>query len=282
MSASFWNPTGQWFQAQAVQIRRRKLSVLNHLLLNEAGGSSYLLQLTIEELNRLLSANAQLKRKLQYTQSGLESIQKFLGGVSQPASNDHAAANHVPVAANSVTATPNATQPAVPKTETPVVRRNRGETIQKLNQIIDALVSWNTSQEDSDTQLRISIPTMKGLASAMGADYQPAIQEVLKERNAELEEHHSRLLIGTRHNATVGRKDEVLRAISREYLGLENWAEVKYQAWRQYHSIDYQTTKSATLRSEKSVNTTKSVGRCRKISATKSAERDRKLKTLNI
>lgn len=77
-------------------------------------------------------------------------------------------------------------------------------------------------------QLRISIPTIKGLASAMGANYQPAIQEVLKERSEELEEHHSRLMIGTRHNAGVSKKDEVLRAISRDYLGLENWSEVRY------------------------------------------------------
>lgn len=62
----------------------------------------------------------------------------------------------------------------------------------------------------------------------MGANYQPAPQEVLKEREEELEEHHSRLMIGTRHNAGVSKKDEVLRAISRDYLGLENWSEVRY------------------------------------------------------
>jgi len=57
----------------------------------------------------------------------------------------------------------------------------------------------------------------------MGANYQPAIQEILKERAGELEEHHSRLLIGTRHNASVNRKNDVLQAIVRDYLELENW-----------------------------------------------------------
>jgi predicted DNA binding CopG/RHH family protein len=114
------------------------------------------------------------------------------------------------------------------KTEAPT-RRNRGETDEKLNQIIDALIAWNTSQESSDSQMRISIPTIKGLASAMGANYQKAIQDVLKERGDELEEHHSRLLIGTRHNAGVIKKNEVLQAIACDYLGLENWEEVKYQ-----------------------------------------------------
>jgi hypothetical protein len=129
---------------------------------------------------------------------------------------------------DSHTALRTSTQPRAPKPETQT-RRNRGETEEKLNQIIDTLISWNTSQDDSETQLRISIPTIKGLASAMGANYQRAIQAVLKERADELDEHHSRLMIGTRHNAGVSKKDMVLQAIAQQYLGLENWNEVKYQ-----------------------------------------------------
>jgi hypothetical protein len=108
------------------------------------------------------------------------------------------------------------------------VRRNRTETTDKINQIIDALMAWNTSQDDTDTQLRISIPTIKGLASAISANYQKVIQEVMEARKSELDEHHSRLLIGSRHNASVHRKDELLQAIAREYLGLEHWQAVKY------------------------------------------------------
>jgi polyhydroxyalkanoate synthesis regulator phasin len=190
-------------------------------------------QTTTEELNRLRGENTQLKRELQETRSRLGGIQKFLGESSQSASPNNATVAHTSAASNTVAATPvpppTPTQPTAPKPETPVVRRNRAETTEKLNQIIDALVSWNTSQEASDTQLRISIPTIKGLASALGANYQPAIQELLKERAGELEEHHSRLLIGTRHNAGVIKKDEVLQAIARKYLGLENWQDVKYQ-----------------------------------------------------
>lgn len=62
----------------------------------------------------------------------------------------------------------------------------------------------------------------------MGANYQPAIQQVLKDREAELEELHRRLMLGSRHNASVKGKDEILKAIARDYLGLENWQEVKY------------------------------------------------------
>jgi len=191
-------------------------------------------QTTTEELNRLRGENAQLKRELQNTQSRLEGIQKFLGNGSAPTTTNHSQLQQpttgLPVenyTAPSATSAPS--QPKEAKAESSTVRRNRGETDEKLNQVIDAIIAWNTSQESSDSQLRISIPTIKGLASALGANYQKAIQDILKERNTELEEHHSRLLIGMRHNAGVIKKDEILQAIARDYLGLENWGEVKYQ-----------------------------------------------------
>jgi predicted DNA binding CopG/RHH family protein len=190
-----------------------------------------------DELEQLRNENAQLKHELQQTRSQLQGIQKLLGieanGIAVPAIST-STPTHTPVAqiaANDHTAsTPAVTvaQQKEPKAEA-VTRRNRGETIDKISQIVDALLSWNTSQEDSAMQLRISIPTIKGLASAMGANYQHAIQEVLKERAEELEEHHGRLMIGTRHNAGVGKKDEVLKEIAQNYLGLDNWQQVKYQ-----------------------------------------------------
>jgi Telomere resolvase len=194
-------------------------------------------QTTTEALNRLRIENTQLQRELQNTQSRLEGIQKFLGNGSTPAASTLTTTTHsqlqqptTPVetfTAPIATSAPSRTKES--QAETSTVRRNRGETDEKLNQIIDAIIAWNTSQESSDSQMRISIPTIKGLASAMGANYQKAIQDILKERGNELDEHHSRLLIGTRHNAGVIRKDEVLQAIARDYLGLENWQEVKYQ-----------------------------------------------------
>ncbi|MBD3886384.1 hypothetical protein IFO70_32370 [Phormidium tenue FACHB-886] len=90
-------------------------------------------------------------------------------------------------------------------------------------------MSWNTSQDHSDTQLRISIPIIKALATPLGASYQSAIQQVLKERETELEEHHNRLMIGSRHNAGVRGKEEILKSIARDYLGVENWNDVKFQ-----------------------------------------------------
>lgn len=192
----------------------------------------------IEELDRLRNENTQLKQELHQTRSQLHGIQELLGvgangatALVSPSNSTPATVTHTAAAqtgSDNHTAPTTSTPPREPKLEAQT-RRNRGETEEKLNQIIDALMSWNTSQEDSETQLRISIPTIKGLASAMGANYQRAIQDVLKERAEELDEHHSRLMIGTRHNAGVSKKDEVLKAIARDYLGLENWNEVKYQ-----------------------------------------------------
>ncbi|MFQ3636743.1 MAG: hypothetical protein SNJ57_13020, partial [Cyanobacteriota bacterium] len=177
-------------------------------------------QSTTEELRQLKDENARLRRELQQTQSRLEGIQKLLGGGGENGSIttpvEAPVAPVAPVAPRSQAQTPTTT------------RRDRAETDAKLNQIIDALISWNTSQENPDSQLRISIPAIKGLASAMGASYQPAIQKVLQERAQELEELHSRLMLGTRHNAGVFKKDEILRVIARDYLGLENWQEVRY------------------------------------------------------
>lgn len=62
----------------------------------------------------------------------------------------------------------------------------------------------------------------------MGANYQPTIQQGLKERSSELDELHSRLMLGARHHAGVNRKDDLLQAIARADLDLTNWQAVKF------------------------------------------------------
>jgi hypothetical protein len=135
-----------------------------------------------------------------------------------------------PVAEQAAAALPTAAQVVAGQTPAvPTPRRDRAETSDKLNQIVDAIISWNTAQPDGDTQLRVSIPAIKGIAGAMGASYQAAIQEVMRQRNNELELHHRNLMLGSRHNAGVRRKDEILQQIARDYLALDNWQQVKYQ-----------------------------------------------------
>lgn len=107
-------------------------------------------------------------------------------------------------------------------------RSRRQETVQKIHQVVDAMIAWNSAQDHPDQMLRVSIPSIKAIAAAMGANYQPAIQQALKERAAELEALHSRLLLGTRHNASVKDKNDILQTIARDYLALENWRAVHY------------------------------------------------------
>ncbi len=71
--------------------------------------------------------------------------------------------------------------------------------------------------------LRISIPIVKAIGVAMGASYQQSIQQVLKEREGELETLYSQHMVGVRHNASVQGREQILQAIARGYLGLENW-----------------------------------------------------------
>lgn len=192
------------------------------------------------ELQRLQAENAQLKSELQHTRDRLAGIQQLLGREAGPNTQPPIEAYTASAARaiNSATAVeakrsyldaasmpPDATtqpQRNLPKP------RTRGGTDEKISHIIDAMIAYNTSQEDRDRMLRISIPAIKGIAKAMGANYQPAIQATLEARSDELDELHARLMLGQRHNASIRRKDDILKTIARENLGLEDWEQVKF------------------------------------------------------
>lgn len=187
--------------------------------------------LPTDELESLKTENAQLKEQLQTTQSRLDSIYQLLEH-SADATAPTPTASPTPVSTTLATSSP----PPPSTAETPTTlslapkpakpSRSPTETAQKINQIVDAMIRWNSSQQDHKRLIRISIPPVKALASALGANYQPTIQQVLKEREDELNQLHARLMLGFRHNATVPRKDELLAAIARDYLNLDNWSDV--------------------------------------------------------
>lgn len=66
------------------------------------------------------------------------------------------------------------------------------------------------------------------LLAPNGASYLPAIKEVMEAKQSEIDEIHERYMIGSRHNRSVQDKDGVLKAISRDYLGIANWNEATY------------------------------------------------------
>lgn len=188
----------------------------------------------LKERNTQLDArNTELEAELEETRSQLNAIQDLLGGIrgggrskeEKPA----APATEKPVSKPAPTEEPVSRQPAkTPKTETVSRQSGQADSTDKVADVIDAIIKWNTAQERSDLRLRISFPSIRSLAVLVGASYLPAIKEVIAEKEAEIEEIHERYMIGSRHNRSVQDKDAVLQAIARDYLGIPNWEEATY------------------------------------------------------
>jgi hypothetical protein len=178
-----------------------------------------------EEVARLKELNAQLELELEETQARLDGIQKLLGGAAElpVAAPPRAAKTPAPPAAP---VSPARAQELDEATSTR--KRSRADSTDKIADVIDAIIKWNTAQERSELRLRISFPSVKSLALLMGAGYQPAIKEVMEEKAKEVDEIHERFMIGSRHNRSVQDKDAVLKAIARDYIGLTNWQEAAY------------------------------------------------------
>ena len=89
-----------------------------------------------------------------------------------------------------------ATKPTVPKHP-----RRSGGTEAKVNRIIDAILAYNNTPGLTHTdKWAISFPVVKELGKPIGATYQKVIQQVFQARQAELEAHHQRHGLGSRHN----------------------------------------------------------------------------------
>ena len=103
-----------------------------------------------------------------------------------------------PAAAQSASApTAIAAKPTAPKQ----TRRSGGITEAKVNLIIDAILAYNnTPGLNHPDKWAISFPVVKELGKPMGATYQKAIKQVFEDRQAEIEAHHQRHGLGSRHN----------------------------------------------------------------------------------
>jgi hypothetical protein len=236
--------TFNWF-TQEIEALREQVAALQH-----ERDRLQAQRVETSELQRLQTENAQLKSELQRTRDRLDGIQQLLGrGAGPEVAPEREAHTASALAAGAIdSGTVEATErslaaarsrsrletaPVPPASttrshRTPLQPRTRGGTDEKISHIIDAMIAYNTSQEERDRMLRISIPAIKGIAKAMGANYQPAIQATLEARSEELDELHARLMLGQRHNASIRRKDNLLKTIARENLGLENWEQVKF------------------------------------------------------
>lgn len=202
-------------------------------------------------VEQLQSENAQLRTELEQlrqTQSQLAPLLGLLQGLGLQSNSSQITSSSPtdrPTALalrEGVNATPTPIpqpQPIAPPSSIPTTnststltakktRSGSDSTTTKINAIVDALIQWNHSCTISTRRLRIGIQPIKGLASKMGADYQPIIQQVLQERQSELTQLHQHFLLSDRHNRKVHSKDEILQAIAKDFLHLTNWHEVTY------------------------------------------------------
>ncbi|MGP1386577.1 MAG: protelomerase family protein [Thainema sp.] len=190
----------------------------------------------LEDQNAQLEArNAKLESDLRETRSQLNAIQELLGGVRKGKQPQVTTPESAPTSAKAPAAQSAASQSksvadkaAQQDDAHPEKIRDRADSTEKIADVIDAIIKWNTAQERSEQRLRISFPSVRSLAVLVGASYLPAIREVMKDKEAEIDQIHERYTIGSRHNRSVLDKDKVLQAIARDYLGIPNWQEATY------------------------------------------------------
>lgn len=230
------NQVASWFITEIERLREQLTQLQQER--DQAVALAQQAQHLQQSIQHLEQENAQLKLQAQRFESarlallGGTAIESN-GAMAQPSLNLSTSpqppiAASIPTPAATTTVQPIAPQAQTEPAATP--KRSRAgaqETAAKINEIIDAMIRWNTGTGDIDQMIRISIPPIKAIASAIGANYQPVIQQVLKERAEELDKHHSDLLLGVRHNAGVKDKTGILKTIARDYLGVENWQEIK-------------------------------------------------------
>jgi Telomere resolvase len=190
--------TMQWFTSEIDALRAKVIALEEERdILKAAVASSSVLENLEEE-------NAQLRAQLQAIQ-GLLGTNGALSLVV--AKTDQSAREAVPAAHK------RQPQAASQDRYEPKPRPAPATTHGTIHRIIDVLLDWNYRQFDPSKRLRISIPIIKELATPFGASYQPMIQKVLTERAEDIDNLHSRLLLGVRHNASVSEKDSIIQSL---------------------------------------------------------------------
>ena len=189
---------------------------------SKAEAAGYQQQVTqLQQLNTHLQAELAQFRQ---AQAQLEPLLKLLQGahppvqtapppalsqlIAQPSVPSEIATAPAQIAAPAATTPPATAQaasaPAAISTASTApkrARRSGGMTEVKVNLIIDAILAYNDTPGLSHTdKWGISFPVVKELGKPIGATYQKAIKQVFEDRQAEIEAHHQRHGLGSRHN----------------------------------------------------------------------------------
>lgn len=202
-----------------------------------------------EQMQQLKAENQHLRQELKQTQSRLDQIHQLLGGTLTPATpssistpsialvksqppipDAETTAKPIPTAqpTTSVPTPVTTAQPISTTTATDQPKRDRAaDTKAKINQIIDSILKWNQQQPSNDSRIFIAVNPIKAIGAALKATYQPVILQVMDERKAEIDQAHQKWMLGNRHNRNVKNINQVLKAIAKEILNLDNWEQVK-------------------------------------------------------
>jgi len=196
-------------------------------LVQQLQAENHQLQVELDQIRQTQSQLAPLLGLLQ----GLGLAQSHPNTSTTLTPTDRPTATATPIPQPQPIASPPKQTPPTDSTSTPPPKKTHSgsdSTRAKINAIVDALIGWNHSCTISTRRLRIGIQPIKGLASKMGADYQPIIQQVLQQRQEEVAQLHQHFLLSDRHNRKVHNKDEILQAIAKDFLHLPNWHDVTY------------------------------------------------------
>lgn len=111
---------------------------------------------------------------------------------------------NTPTATSQPTAViPTLSQPiAVPRTSEKRVRLPDDESLENINQAIDAIIAWNDAPgREFNNKWYVSIPVLQQLLRGSGfSASQPRVQTAIEQRREELDQHHNQHNLGSRHN----------------------------------------------------------------------------------
>jgi integrase len=187
-SVESFGSTFKWFTSEIDRLRQQveQLTIERDRALNQAHD--------LEELETLRAENQAMKAELAQFQ---QLRQLLAGGVANPSP---AVAPTLGAAAPFVTTpTRRATTPTEP-TQRRV--RNDEQALSLVNEAINLILAWNnTPGREFDEKWYISFPVLQQLLRSSGySASQPRLQQALKERETEIEQHHQHHGLGQRHN----------------------------------------------------------------------------------
>lgn len=187
-SVESFGTTFEWFTSEIDRLRQQveQLTIERDRALLQAHD--------LEELEALRAENQAMKAELAQFQ---QLRQLLAGGV---ANSSPTVASPVRAAVPVATTAPKRATTSTEPTQRRI--RNDEQALSLVNEAIDLILAWNdTPGRAFDEKWYIGFPALQQLLRGSGfSASQPRLQQALKEREAEIEQHHNQHGLGQRHN----------------------------------------------------------------------------------